>query len=169
MDDGSEIIAWLSETRPDEKEFPVGFDADRIYGNLFQGSQPPKGELIAQLGFHVLVLCADEFQPGVEDFPGVELIHMPSGDYDHIPPTEAHLVQVQRTAERVVERLNQNKAVLVTCRGGFNRSGIVTGTVLNLWNGWEGEKCVRWVKDHRDYALHNKQFAIHVKSLCARK
>jgi protein-tyrosine phosphatase len=98
----------------------------------------------------------------------VEVIHMPSDDYSHMPPTEPHQTKVKETAEIVAARLDDGKAVLITCRGGYNRSGLVTGYSLHLHLGWDGEKVVWWVRSKRDFALHNKRFAGWLSGLPAK-
>jgi len=164
-DEDREVLEWLTPKRPNEDDFPLNLDVDRVFDKLFQGAVPPQGDLLARLGFDVVVLCANEYQPRADLHPGVELIYMPTDDYDHIPPTNEHIEKVQATAALVVKRLLEGKAVLVTCQMGWNRSGLVTATALHLWHGWSGERCVVWLKQHREDALYNKRFAIHIKSL----
>lgn len=162
-----DVLTWLEDkpSRPNKRDFPDNVDADRIYERLFQGARPPKGDVIAGLGFDVLVLCAQEYQPSALDIPNVELIHMPSSDYDHTPPIQQHIQQVWKTADRVVERLREGKSVLVTCMMGFNRSGFVSGVALHLWLGWSGERCVEHIMAHRECALCNKRFAAYISHL----
>jgi len=162
----SPSIATTDPDFPDEKTFPMGFDTDRIHGKLFQGAAPQTGGLLGDLGFDVLVLCAEEYQPTADQFPGVEtVIHMPSSDYDYIPPTRAHIAMVWETARKVVEHLENGKAVLVTCRAGLNRSGLVTAIALHLWLELTGERACDLVQDKRCDALFNKRFDDYVRSV----
>lgn len=173
-DEETEILTWLQAgvdpimVEPDASKFPHNLDANLIFGKLYQGAAPPTGTTVANAGFQVLVLCADEYQPKAEEFPGVEVIRMPSDDYSHVPPTESHRNKVRKTAEVVAARLDENKAVLVTCFGGYNRSGLVTGYSLHLHLGWDGEKIVWWIRSKRDFALHNRRFAGWLSELPAK-
>ena len=55
-------------------------DADEVFPNIWQGSQPPLGSVVAEHGFDVLVLCAVEWQPDASEFTGVEVLHAPFDD-----------------------------------------------------------------------------------------
>jgi hypothetical protein len=56
------------------------FNFDEIAPGLYQGSKPPFGTELKDLGFDVLVLAAREIQPASVYFPGIEVIHAPIDD-----------------------------------------------------------------------------------------
>lgn len=162
-----QVIEWLERTRP-EAETSRQWDIDHIHMRLFQGSADALSAPLFDIGFDVLVLCADDVEAR-EDFPGLTVIRMPSKDISTAPPTEEHIAQVHATAKRVVAHLEAGDRVLVTCRGGFNRSGFVTAVALHYRYGWEGNECVRLVRQQRDFALHNEQFARYIRTLRSTK
>jgi protein-tyrosine phosphatase len=167
-DDEAKLLGWPAEESeiPNEQSFPRSFDTNRIYGRLFQGAAPQEGPLVSNLGFDVLVLCAEEYQPSAERFPGVEeVIHMPTSDYDYIPPTKAHIALVWETARKVVRYLENDKAVLVTCMAGLNRSGLVSAISLHLWLGISGDNACTQVQNARVDALFNERFDHYVRSV----
>lgn len=96
--------------------------------SLWQGPIPPKGDRVGR-SFDVLVLCAAEYQPARQLFPGVEVLYAPLRD---TIPTPEEIVTWRRTAAAVAERLGRGKRVLVTCAAGLNRSGIVSAGALML-------------------------------------
>lgn len=164
-----DIVEWLLSTEIDMAKIPRELDMNRIDRRLFQGAVPPYGHQLKELGFDVIVLCAAETQPTEEELPGLTILRMPSSDYKHIPPTKEHIAQVEITARAVANHIEEGRNVLVTCFGGFNRSGFVSAMVLHYLYDWPGEDCVRLVKAKRDFALHNKRFAGYLESITPRK
>jgi protein-tyrosine phosphatase len=102
--------------------------ASQILKNLWMGNAPPIGWGVSG-HFDDLVLCAKEYQLASECFPGVEVIHAPMND-DGTPMTSAERVIATKTAANVIRRLIGGRRVLVTCRAGRNRSGIVSALAL---------------------------------------
>ena len=129
----------------------------RIGPRLYQGIAPPTGPALKNLGWDVLVLCAEEFQPSASEFPGLEVIHAPNDDADREPTTD-ELAIVMSRALLVAMRVREGKRVLVTCRLGMNRSGLVSATALHFLTGAGGEACVKRVRDARPGALSNPHF-----------
>lgn len=140
----------------------VVWDINKIHENLFQGAMPPKGELTAQKGFDVLVLCADENQDH-EKYLGVQVICAP-GDDDIRPNRLARDLLVWKpAAAQVAAAIREGKKVLVTCMAGLNRSGVVTALALQELTGWSGARVVKHIKSRRPYALCNDTFAAYIE------
>lgn len=133
-------------------------DADWIFWDLWQGSKPPRGELVKKEGFDVLVLCAVEYQPPKTDFPGVEVVYAGFQDNFWHGPTETELKTAQKAAKIVAKHIKAGKRVLVTCQAGLNRSGLVTALAMHLLTGVEGRSCQRWIQARRENALFNNGF-----------
>jgi protein-tyrosine phosphatase len=95
-------------------------------GRLAQGSAPPPG---VRMPFDVVVLAAREYQPAL---PGYEVLRVPLDDrFPPDPPPDARTrALVREVAARVARRVRAGKRVLVTCRKGINRSGLVAGLAL---------------------------------------
>lgn len=140
-------------------------DADLVHPGLLQGSAPPRGSALADLGIDLLVLCAEELVPGQRPrhFPGVRLHRAPMDDGDLIPELTAH-----EAALRVARAVRRNQQVLVTCAMGWNRSGLVSALALWYLTGAPGRACVQGVQRARPGALRNPWFAEYLRRLPAR-
>ena len=157
-----------------------GVDAERVLSGLFIGSQPPEGDLLRQLGFRVLVLCAAEYQPQdlAAAFPGLVVIPCPIEDRDPegtLPPSTEVLTdemwsRVAGAAAHAARLRKLGARTLVTCRAGRNRSGIVTTAILHVLTGAPGSTCLAHVRASRTRApaLTNNSFAAALESLPAK-
>jgi len=134
-------------------------DATCVYGNLYQGSRPPLGTVLRRLGFDVLVLCAQEFQPDEGRFPGLQVIHVPFDDDPTTLPDRSVLRGVVEAGQHVANALSEDKKVLVTCWMGLNRSGLVSALALHLLLDLPGREIVRMIRSKRHGALSNPIFA----------
>ena len=121
-----------------------------IPGRLAQGSAPPPG---AQLPFDVIVLAAREYQPAL---PGYEVIYVPLSD-DGPPPTYEERELIRDQSSRIARRLRAGRRVLVTCRQGRNRSGVLAGRAL-VELGHDPERVFRTIRQLRN-GLTNTYFA----------
>jgi len=139
-------------------------DISPIYTRLFQGARPPLGTELSHAGFSVVVLCAEEYKPPTESFPGVEVLRCPLDD-TQTPMPDATWHAIQATAQRVQRRIRANQNVLVTCQMGLNRSGIVSASALHYLTGSSGCSTAAFIQRRRRHALSNPQF---VRELCAR-
>lgn len=92
-------------------------------GRLAQGAAPPPG---VKLPFDTIVLAAMEYQPHM---PGYEVLHVPLDDSGP-PPTRHERRLIRDNASRIARRVRAGKRVLVTCRMGRNRSGVLAGLAL---------------------------------------
>jgi protein tyrosine/serine phosphatase len=136
----------------------VKLDANEIYPGLWQGSIPPQGSALAKLGFQGLVLCAKEHQPAPVRFTDIQVIHAPNDDDFSRLPTREELEIALQSAKRVVAMLSEGQKVLVTCRMGKNRSGLVSALTLHLLTRQSGSVCIQRVQSRRKGALRNPGF-----------
>jgi protein-tyrosine phosphatase len=105
-------------------------DATELVPGLHIGSAPPRGALVADEDFDVLVLCAEEYQPALKWFPGLQsVIHCPMDD--HIP-TDREIDNAVSAAMDVADRYSRGQVTLVTCVAGRNRSGMVSALALHF-------------------------------------
>ena len=124
-------------------------EADEIVPQIWQGSYPGEGRYVAASGFTMLVLCAKELQGPSELFPDVEVVYAPNYD-DGVHDLTRDLLKVAiEAAHRVELAYKQGRKVLITCRMGMNRSGLVTGLALHMIFGWDGRTCVKRVQRKR--------------------
>jgi protein-tyrosine phosphatase len=118
-------------------------DASPITPQLYVGSAP-----VPDLrGFDVIVLCAQEYQPGAEMFPGTTVEHFPFDDRPCLSKQE--LAMPVRAARRVAGHMMVGRRVLVTCQMGRNRSAFVAALALHLTTGESGKACADRVRKHR--------------------
>lgn len=141
---------------------------NQIAPYLFQGSVPLEGPSLARKGFRVLVLCADEFQPPADLFPGLEVIYAPNDD-SGAPFTALQQAIAVMASHRVANYMHQHQTVLVTCMQGRNRSGLVSALALHHITGWAGKDCVRRVQRKRPDSLANQDFVRYLEKLPARR
>lgn len=143
----------------------MSLDANEIIVNLWQGSRPPTGSALRDLGFKVLVLCAQEWQPAAHQFQGVRVIYAPNDDDPTRMPTREELLIAVRAARDVAQAVRDGQKVLVTCWQGWNRSGLVSALALYLLTGSSGVECRLQVQLRRDHALVNRGFQRALDSL----
>lgn len=118
--------------------------------------------MVAANGFGLLVLCAHEYQPRAEKFPGVEVIHCPFVDDPTTGATSAQLGRIFDTARTLgmvskgMSRVSGN--ILVTCHAGRNRSGLVCALGLSEASGAQPALFIQRIKTKRRGALTNPMF-----------
>jgi hypothetical protein len=126
----------------------LGVDANRIAPGLYQGAAPPPEGALRASGFDVVVFCAEEFQPEGRHYPGVRVIHCPLND-DGSPMTDDEWQRALACGAKVANLLDRGARVLVTCRAGRNRSGLVTAVALYFQTEREGAELVGHVRRAR--------------------
>lgn len=131
-----------------------GIDAERVSQRLWIGALPPDGDAVVRAGFDVLVLCAAQLQDG--NYEGKLLVlrcplldRDPEGQNPGADPTPEELERAGRTAKRLAFSHACGRRVLVTCRAGRNRSGLVTALTLREITGFSGRVCVELVRAGR--------------------
>jgi protein-tyrosine phosphatase len=142
--------------------------ADLGHG-LWQGSRPTEGSVVANAGFHTLVLCAREYQPPRQAFPGVEVLRLRLDD-DLTPLDNRTVGAVFDVSTRVTELLRKRRKVLVTCAAGLNRSGLVSASALRMLLDASADDVIRHIRAERHpAALSNPLFESLVRRLHKRK
>lgn len=129
--------------------------ATQIIPYLWQGSQPPAGPRLGQ-SVELLALCANEFQPPDDRFPGIHhIIRVPMDDAE---PSPEEIQLAYQAAHVVSAAVSQRMVCLVTCQAGLNRSGLVCGLALkNL--GMSGKEAIQVIQQRRGFiALSNRWF-----------
>ena len=129
-------------------------------GRLAQGSlvtRPPSPH------FDVIVLCAEEHQAPSLRIPGARILRLPLRDVED--PTRHEIKAAFQAAQYLASMLiDRHKKVLVTCRAGWNRSGLVTSGTLALLSLLElrrpasGPAVLRHIRARRKGACSNVAF-----------
>ncbi len=134
--------------------------ASRVMGGLWVGGAPPPGPMVSQ-HFNCLVLCANEYQLDETFFPGVEVLHAPMND-DGTPMSNTERQIAVATAGKVINRLSRGQRVLVTCRQGRNRSGLVACLAMSIGppslHPSDAINRLRMIRGH--HAMVNKDFQV---------
>ncbi len=142
--------------------------ASKVMGGLWVGDAPPPGPMVSK-HFQCLVLCANEYQLDPTFFPGVEVIHAPMND-DGSPMTNTERKVAVITAGRVINRLAQGHRVLVTCRQGRNRSGLIACLAMSLGppklSAVESVNRLRYARGHQ--AMVNRDFQRFLSTYASR-
>jgi hypothetical protein len=144
----------------------------RIARGLFMGSRPPRGPWLRRSGFHVLVLCACDFQPPTRHYPDVDVTRIPLDDTGQ--PLAFHELEfAKRLAQDLSKRIQHGENVLVTCNHGRNRSGLVAALTFRQLTGCSGAEACAHVKLTRNSpfgpALTNPAFEGHLSIIPSMK
>lgn len=134
-------------------------------GEIWQGGIPLFPEELDAAGVRMVVLCARQYQPGHHMVSGVRrsgarIVCAPMED-DELTPQDA--MTAQAAARQVVQAVRRGARVLSTCRGGINRSGLVSALSIAALTGCSGARAVEIVQEGRPEALTNESF---VEFLC---
>lgn len=140
--------------RPDGDGNQVSWD--EVWPHLYQGSRPLPGREVADMGMHVICMCINDWQLGLECFPGlVDCINCPLVDDEKNGMRPGDWERAWHAAEQVAEHVKAGRNVYVQCHAGQNRSGLVNGIVLTMLTGMSGSDAVKVIKAHRKEALWN--------------
>jgi protein-tyrosine phosphatase len=112
----------------------------------------------------MLVLCAREIQDP-DDHPQVEVVLAPMDDSTLRTDFPGELSTAQRARDAVLPAIRSGKRVLVTCRQGRNRSGLVCALVLRELTGWPGKMILTHLRNLRPGVLSNLVYAEYVGAL----
>lgn len=116
------------------------------------------GAGLRNAGFDVLVLSAEEVQPEGWRFPGVKVLRLPMRDIPvRLEPTQVE--DVRRVAAELSHHLARGRHVLVTCRAGLNRSGLIVAATLLQTTQLSPLQVIRLIRSRRNpIALNNPAF-----------
>lgn len=142
-----------------KRSFLYDLDTTDIWNDrLHQGSAPADVDSVVDAGFDVLVLCAAEHQMSGATSDLLEIIRAPGDDSVEDSDFDRDRQTWLSVSDIVADKIRDGSRVLVTCMGGFNRSGFVNAVVLNSLMGWSGDRCVNHIQKTRDGALCNSAF-----------
>jgi len=140
------------------------YDCVEVVPNLFIGGEslipiPPTG-------FDVVVSCRevpDLHVPSLKEIltqGGPMLLSVPMID----APIEVAYRELICVGEYVCRCLDSAYKVLVHCKQGLNRSGLVVGTVLFM-RGYTADDAIAMIRSKRPGALTNETFVKQLRSL----
>ena len=150
--------------------------ASEIVPGLWQSGFPNDFEFLKKAGFDLVVFCARELQPDVEDMKhlkfrcGLSVVCAPMDDCDMVgEELRRTLETAARAASEVARCVREGGSALVTCAAGRNRSGLVSALSLVLLHGVPGSVALEVVKRKRAKALTNESFAEALRKVPAPK
>lgn len=143
-------------------------DADQVLDVIWQGGAAQQGPALYDAGFRILVLCAKEYQPSADKFPGLRVVHAPYNDTRK--PDMDDLRMAAQASKIVARALKAREPILVTCQMGWNRSGLVSALAIHRVTGCSGKRARNLVQLARGPdALSNTTFANILDSLLPRR
>lgn len=159
-----------------------GVPASRIDVRLWQSGLPNQFTTLPQYGIDVAVLAASDAQPGPDELaylrrvcPSLSLICAPLDDVEDAWALPGIVKTATEVAQRVKQRLDEGKRVLVICQAGRNRSGLISALTLIARLGISGMEAVSRVRAARDpmlptgeRALTNDAFREYLETIPAR-
>jgi protein-tyrosine phosphatase len=109
----------------------------------------------------VLDVSNPELYPDPRDIEGLVYIKMPLQDADHLPD----LAILDGVVQAVANAYRGGHRILVHCRMGLNRSGLVDALVLRQLFNLTGAEAMKTIQSRREGSLSNSVFATHLRSL----
>lgn len=142
-------------------------DYNNIIDDIYQGSMPPKGDKIYKLGFGIVVLMADSYQPSSKDFIGVSVIHCPiDDDYSRYPSRDGKN-KIKKAIDQVnmVKKINPSAKILTTCMAGKNRSALFNALLIKQKYNFTNQQIIDLIRSKRSGTLENPRFVDYINSL----
>jgi len=138
-------------------------------GQLWQGGL---GDLAYPERYDVIVLCADELQADDASVKAygdrIRIISAPNDDSAN-PFTKAQATIAVQASKQVADEYKAGKRILVSCRQGRNRSGLVMALTLHRLFGISGEEAIRLIRSKVPHALANPEFNNFLATVKGRK
>jgi hypothetical protein len=137
------------------------FSAFEVFPNLFQGSQISTREdveKVRDLKIKTIIDLEGGFDPPMcfLDF----YLYWPISDVPWLPDLE----DLFSVAVFSVHFINIKERVLVHCKQGLNRSGLVCGRIMSL-TGWRGTEILKVINEKIPGALWNPIFREYIRGL----
>jgi protein-tyrosine phosphatase len=136
-----------------------------IVPGFFIGSKPAPGR---HDDLDVIVLCAMEYQPPAQLFPGTEVIHVPLDDAPGRAMSKDEITAAVEAGERVARRLRAGRRILSSCQMGLNRSSLVAAIALHVVYGMSADEIIQRIRRARGtWALSNPNFEKLLRAVIA--
>lgn len=113
----------------------------------------------------LLILAAKEFQPQ-ETFAQVDRILVPLTDSSSLSGKKLRktLAAAEKIAAHATQKITEGHHVLSTCMAGWNRSGLISGLIIQNLTGAPGKDIVNHIRKERSvFALSNPIFAEYIR------
>jgi hypothetical protein len=120
-------------------------DVTHLAGDLWIGSAPRS--MRGRERFDVIFLCAEEWQPPAENFPGAVVRRCGFDDSGDL--TDEEIDVALNAAAQAAEDLVAGRTVLLTCAMGRNRSALVSALALHMVTGESAMRTGRLVREKR--------------------
>jgi len=137
------------------------FKAPEVFPNLFQGSQIKTQEDVEKIR-ELKIQTIIDLEGGLDPPMGFldSYLYWPISDVPWLPDIE-YLFMVANYGALLNKN---NQKVLVHCKQGLNRSGLVCGRIMNL-RGMKGKDILKAINEKIPGALWNPVFREYVRGL----
>jgi len=133
-----------------------------VHGRLWQGGAPVDFAWVRRSGITVVLDVSNpEIYPDPKDIGGLDYIKMPLEDADHLPD----LAILDGVVQAMANAYRGGRKILVHCRMGLNRSGLVDALLLRQLFNLTGAEAMKTIQSRREGSLSNAVFAAHLRSL----
>ena len=136
-------------------------EASRVWPKIWVGSAPAEHAYFG--GFSLIALCAVEYQPTLDHFPGK--VVRPAFRDTSEPLLKEELARVAEAANAVADEVSQGGRCLVTCMAGLNRSALVAALAIKQLSNLSADQIIATIRANRkpypylgETALYNPQF-----------
>jgi protein-tyrosine phosphatase len=99
--------------------------------------------------------------------PWYEWLPMPDGRWPTSSTSSPAIAEVNAVVRQIAAEIRRGGRVLVMCRAGRNRSGLLTALVVRQLTGCSGPEAVAGVRRGRPRALANPHFERYLERLAA--
>lgn len=112
----------------------------------------------------LLILAAKDYQPH-NSFEHVDKILVPLTDSSALSSRKLRktIKAAEEIADHATKHIEDGGHVLSTCMAGWNRSGLISGIIIQNLTGAPGKDIVRHIRNQRSvFALSNPLFAKYI-------
>lgn len=141
--------------------------AEILPGKLYQRGlfdrwpREQKAAIIAQGKIGAVACLVRRHDPDMQELLGKQYIYFPISDGKVIPRG------LEFVAYDLAQYIRLGRGVIVHCRAGRNRSGLLSALVVREVTGCTGEEALAHVQRARPNALANPHFCAYLRSLDA--
>lgn len=121
------------------------------------------------MGFHTVVLCAEEYQPEAEVFAPARILRVPLRD-ETTPFDFRTKKQLLQAGDVIAKRVRAGEMVLVSCALGRNRSALVGALAVAALCNMRPRDAGKLIRKRRKdqfgvSALENRYFRLFLQEL----
>jgi hypothetical protein len=141
---------------------PADPPTELVPGKLWQGGVPVDFDWVRRQGLDAVVDVSDaDSHPPAGAVSDLVYLKCPLVDGDDLPDPAITLP----LAEMIAGLIKDGRRVFVHCTFGRNRSGLLVTLIVRQVLGVSGAEALDYVRERRDRAVNNEDFAAWLRSL----